>query len=179
VTNTPPLVALAAVLAMAATAVHADDDTEYHYGFMVGTDVGAVGEKELQGRTTGRFGKRAGSYGALSQKIEAEFVPARDLRFSVGAAVAYHDIAGVPGLDDRRQGAFEALSFGVKYRLLDRAHAPFGLAIEAEPQWARLDGTSGAPVAGPGAHREPHRGRLQPRLRAGGVTLAHHRRVVS
>jgi hypothetical protein len=146
VTNTPPLVALAAVLAMAATAVHADDDTEYHYGFMVGTDVGAVGEKELQGRTTGRFGKRAGSYGALSQKIEAEFVPARDLRFSVGAAVAYHDIAGVPGLDDRRQGAFEALSFGVKYRLLDRAHAPFGLAIEAEPQWARLDGTSGAPV---------------------------------
>ena len=73
-------------------------------------------------------------------------MPWRDFRFSVATSVAYHDIAGVPGLDDRNKGAFNGVSLGFRYRLLDREHAPFGLAIEAEPQWARVDGTSGAPV---------------------------------
>ena len=135
---------LAGLLIPAVT--YADDDIEYHFGFTTGTNIGDLGEKEIESRLEGRFGKRAGSYGALSKKVEAEFVPWRDFRFSVGTSVAYHDIAGVPDLDDRNRGAFNGISLGFRYRLLDREHAPFGLAIEAEPQWARVDGTSGAPV---------------------------------
>jgi hypothetical protein len=145
-TSPSPLIVLAAVLAAAPGAARADDDTEYHYGFMVGTDIGAVGETEVQGRAGGRLGKRIGSYNAFSEKLEAEFVPMRDLRLSVGTAAAYHDIAGVPGMDDRRKGAFDGLSFAARYRLADRAQSSFGLAIEVEPQWSRVDATSGAPV---------------------------------
>ena len=143
----PPKLAWTSVLVgLLMPAVSYADDTEYHFGFTTGTNIGDLGEKEIESRLEGRFGKRAGSYSALSKKVEAEFVPWRDFRFSVGTSVAYHDIVGVPDLADRNRGAFNGISLGFRYRLLDREHAPFGLAIEAEPQWARVDGTSGAPV---------------------------------
>ena len=143
-----PKLALMGVLAglLVPTATCADDDIEYHFGFTTSTNIGDVGEKEIESRLESRFGKRAGSYSALSSKVEAEFAPWRYFRFSVGTSVAYHDIVGVPGLDDHNRGAFNGVSLGFRYRLLDRKHAPFGLAIEAEPQWSRVDGTSGAPV---------------------------------
>lgn len=141
-----PTVSLAAALAAMPSAVRANDDTEYHFGFTAATSVGEVGEKEIQSRLTGRFGKGDGHYSALSNKVEAEYVPVRDVRFSLGAYVTQHRIAGVPGLDDRRSATFDGLALGLKYRLLDRDRAPFGLAIEAEPQWRRADETSGTPV---------------------------------
>ena len=141
--STVPLVA---ALASAPALALADDETEYHFGFTTGTSVGEIGEKEIQSRLTGRFGKGAGDYNVLSNKLEAEYVPLRDFRLSLAGYVTQHRIAGIPGLDDRRSGAFDGLAFGLKYRLLDRDHGPFGLAIEAEPQWRRVDGTSGAPV---------------------------------
>ena len=135
-----------AALAAAPAVALADDETEYHFGFTTGTSVGDIGEKEIQSRLTGRFGKGAGDYNVLSNKLEAEYVPLRDFRLSLAGYVTQHRIAGIPGLDDRRSGAFDGLAFGLKYRLLDRDHGPFGLAIEAEPQWRRVDGTSGTPV---------------------------------
>jgi hypothetical protein len=142
-----PTVSLAAALAAVPTFILADDDTEYHFGFTAGTSVGEVGEKEIQSRLTGRFGKSAGHYNMVSNKLEAEYVPMRDFSLSLGTYFTHHHIAGVPGLDDRRNGAFDGLAFGMKYRLLDRDHGPVGLAIEADPQWRRVDGTSGAPVS--------------------------------
>jgi hypothetical protein len=136
---------MAALAATPAVAL-ADDETEYHFGFTTGTSVGEIGEKEIQSRLTGRFGKDAGHYSMLSNKLEAEYVPLRDFRLSLAGYVTQHRIAGIPGLDDRRSGAFDGLAFGLKYRLIDREHGPFGIAIEAEPQWRRVDGTSGAPV---------------------------------
>ncbi len=121
-------------------------DTEHLFGFTIGTDIGDVGEKEIEAGTTARLGKRSGSYTALAQTLSFEYTPARNLRLEVTAAGAYHGIVGVPGLDDRRQAAFDGLSFDARYRLLDRANAPFGLAINVEPHWGRVDETSGAPV---------------------------------
>jgi hypothetical protein len=141
---------IAGIVAVAAlglnVALAGQIDTEHLFGFTIGTDIGDVGEKEIEAGTTARVGKRSGSYTALSQTLSFEYTPARNLRLEVTAAGAYHAIVGVPGLDDRRQGAFEGLSFDVRYRLLDRAHAPFGLAINVEPHWGRVDETSGEPV---------------------------------
>jgi len=48
-------VSLAALLP---ACVHAEGvDTEHLFGFMIGTDVGNVGEREFQSETTGRFGR--------------------------------------------------------------------------------------------------------------------------
>ena len=139
-------VSLGAALALVPTLGFANDETEYHFGFTSGSNVGEVGEKEIQSRLTGRFGKSAGTYKTLSNKLEAEYVLVRDFRLSLGTYFTHHHIAGVPELDDRRSGAFDGLAFGMKYRLLDGKKGPFGLAIEADPQWRRVDGTSGAPV---------------------------------
>ena len=51
----------------------------------------------------------------------------------------------VPGLDDRRRGAFDGLSFDIRYRILDRANAPIRVDDRAEPRWGRVD-VSGEPV---------------------------------
>ena len=131
----------------AALPVHAGEiDTEHLFGFTIGTDIGEKGEREIEGQTTGRFGKRDGSYTGLSQMLAAEFTPAQNFRVEVGAASSYRDIAGVTGLADRRQGGWQGLSLDLRYRLLDREHAPFGLAIDAEQHWGRIDETTGAPI---------------------------------
>ena len=65
--------------------------------------------------------------------------------------MSYHDVAGVPGLDDRRHLAFQGLSVELSYRLLDRQKAPFGLTLNVVPQWNRIDEVTGARVEQYGA----------------------------
>ncbi|MCK1683945.1 hypothetical protein IVA87_32335 [Bradyrhizobium sp. 147] len=119
-------------------------DTEHIFGFMIGTDVGSVGEREFQSETTGRFGKGGGTYRALAQEVEIEVVPLPNLRIEVGGTASLHDITGAPDIDDRRQFNFQGASLDLRYRLLDRAHAPFGLTVAAELHGDRIDETSGA-----------------------------------
>src|ERR1700709_2065798 len=77
---------------------HAESiDTEHLFAFMIGTDVGSVGEREFQTQTTGRFSKAVGNYRAVGQEFELEFVPARNFRIELGSTFASHDIVGVPG----------------------------------------------------------------------------------
>ena len=143
----PILLIVTAVVALGSIVARADAiDTEHLFGFTIGTDIGEVGEKEFESNTLSRLGKRFGSYSALSQSLSLEYTAVQNLRLEVSATGVYYDIVGVPGLDDRRQGAFDGLSFDMRYRILDRAHAPFGLMIDAEPHWGRVDEVSGEPV---------------------------------
>ena len=71
---------------------HGGIDTEHIYGFMIGSDVGDPGEREFQTTMTGRFLKQAGSYQALDQQLELEFLPFRNFRIGVGATLAAYDI---------------------------------------------------------------------------------------
>jgi len=105
--------------------VHAEGiDTEHLFGLMIGTDVGNVDEREFQSQTTGRFSRNGGHYRAISQEFELEFVPAKNFRIELGSAFASHDINGVPGLEDRRQLAWQGVSVDLRYKLLDRDAAP-------------------------------------------------------
>jgi hypothetical protein len=127
-----------------AVAARADEvDTEHLFSFLVGTDIGNVGDKEFETETTGRLVKRTGAYAALSQVASIEYTPARDVRIELNAVTARHDIAGVTDLDDLHRSAFAGATFEMRYRLLDRAQSPFGLAVRAEPHWLRVDETSG------------------------------------
>jgi hypothetical protein len=121
-------------------------DTEHLFGFMIGTDVGNPGEREIQTETTGRFGKSGGNYRALSQKTELEFVPMADFRIELGGTLAAYDISGRPGFDDRRQLSWQGLSLDLRYRLLNRESAPFGLTFAVESHADRLDETTAARV---------------------------------
>src|SRR5665647_2072183 len=77
-------------------------ETEHLFGFTIGSDVGDVGERELEGSVTGRFGKQSGTYGATASTMSVEFVPIANLRTELtGAAISY-EIAGVSGFTDQR-----------------------------------------------------------------------------
>jgi hypothetical protein len=137
------LAALALVPAMArAQAI----ETEHLFGFTIGSDVGEVGEREFEGSVTGRFSKRNGTYGVGSGTTSVEFVPLANLRTEFTAAFNAYDIARVSGLADQHYGAVGGFSADIRYRLLDRASAPFGLAIGAEPHWSRTDEVTGQSV---------------------------------
>jgi len=135
-------------LALAPTVARAETiETEHLFAFTVGSDVGEVGERELEGSLTGRFSKRTGTYDAGSGTMSMEFVPAPNLRTEFTAVANSYDITGVRDFSDQHYAAFGGLSADIRYRLLDRASAPFGLAIGAEPHWGRADDITGEPVS--------------------------------
>jgi hypothetical protein len=128
-------------------AVHAEGiDTEHLFGFMIGADVGNVGEREFQSETTGSFGKSGGRYRALGQEFELEFVPVQNFRVELGSTFTSHLISGVPGLDDRRRMSWQGGSLDLRYRFLDRETSPFGLTFATEFHAHRVDETTAATV---------------------------------
>lgn len=106
-------------------------DTEFLFGFTMGADVGEVGERELEHQTATQWGKRDGNYAALTDELGFESSPVPNLRFEIGAPIAYYNISGVNGFDDRNQGFFNGIQTEFRYRLLDREHAPFALTLGA------------------------------------------------
>lgn len=136
----------ACTIALAPVRASAEDgfDTEHIFGFMIGSDVGNVGEREFQTETTGRFGKGGGNYRALGHEVEIEIVPLPNFRIEVGGTASLHDITGVPDIDDRRQFNFQGLSLDLRYRLLDHESAPFGMTVAAATHGDRIDEVSGA-----------------------------------
>ncbi len=125
-------------------------DTEHIYGFMIGTDVGELGEREFQTETSGRFSKGSGSYQAAGQQFELEFVPIRNFRIEVGTTLAAHSIDSVPGLADRNQIAWQGASLDLRYKFLERDRAPFGLTLAVETHGDRIDETTADRVRGYG-----------------------------
>jgi hypothetical protein len=121
-------------------------DTQFIFGFTAGADVGELGEKELEHQTAAQWSKRGGSYAALTDQLRFETSPVPNFRFEIGAPIAYYNISGVTGLDDRNQGSSNGIVSEFRYRLFDRDHAPFALTLGAEPHWNRTDETSGERV---------------------------------
>jgi hypothetical protein len=121
-------------------------DTEHLFGFMIGTDIGNVGEREFQSQTDGRFARNGGSYRAVGQEFELEFVPVKNVRVELGTSFASHYIRGVPGFDDRRQLSWEGVSVDLRYRFLERDAAPFGFTFAVENHASRIDETTAAAV---------------------------------
>src|SRR4051794_3769212 len=117
-------------------------DTEHIFAFMIGADVGDVGDRELQSQTTGRFAKNDGRYRALEQEIELEFVPTKNFRIELGGGFSAHVIKGVPDFEDRRQLALQGVSLDLRYKVMDRQSSPFGLTFAAVGHADRIDETT-------------------------------------
>jgi hypothetical protein len=121
-------------------------DTEHLFAFMIGTDVGNVGEREFQSQTTGRFSKTRGNYRAVDQEFELEFVPLPNFRVELGGTFATHDIFGVPGFANRNQFEGQGISLDLRYRFLNREKDPFGMTLAVESHVDRVDETTAARV---------------------------------
>jgi hypothetical protein len=143
--------ALLGIVLSLPAAAQAEIDTEHLFAFMIGSDVGNTGEREFQTQLAGRFGKGGGRYRGVFQEFEVEFVPVPNFRVELGSTFAAHDIGDVPGLDNRRQFAWEGLSLDLRYRLLERDVAPFGLTLAVQADADRIDETSAMRGRGYGA----------------------------
>lgn len=124
----------------------AEVDTEHMFGFMIGSDVGEVGEREFQSQTTARLSKSGGTYQAVSQALELELVPAKNFRVELSGILAAYNINNVTGFSDARRFDFQGGGAEFRYRFLDRETAPFGLTFGVELHADRLDETTATRV---------------------------------
>lgn len=139
------------VMLMPACVDAGDIDTEHIFAFMIGSDIGRVGEREFQSETTGRFGKAGGRYRIGEQEFGLELVPTHDLRIELGSGISAYDMAGIPGVSDQRGFAWQGASIDIRYRLLDREAAPVGMTLAFGGDVSRLDEGYAQRVSGWGA----------------------------
>jgi len=125
-----------------------DIDTEHVFAFMIGSDIGDVGEREFQSEATGRFGKSGRRYRMGEQEFELEFVPFRDVRIEVGSSLSAYDIAGFSGGAARQGFAWQGASVDIRYRFLDRETSPVGMTLAFDAGASRLDEASALRVSG-------------------------------
>ncbi len=122
-------------------------ETKYIFGFTTGSGIGLQGEKEVTTETVGRFGKRDGRYAATETKLEYEFTPSQFFQIELGGLVASHNIRNVTDLENRNAFEFGGLFGEIRYLFLERGpNSPISGTISFEPNWRRIDETSGNQV---------------------------------
>jgi hypothetical protein len=121
-------------------------DSEHLFGVLEGSDVGDAGEKEVELDASGRFGKRRGSYAATSNDLFVKYTAIENFRVAPMVSFSSHNISNVPDLQNRDQFRLDGAGVELRYRLLDREKAPFGLTFSALPQRARNDEIGGERV---------------------------------
>jgi hypothetical protein len=123
-------------------------ETENLFGFTLGSDTEHTGAKGVAIESIGRFGKRSSGYSALGQKMEFAFGLTDNFSASVALLGDYHRVKEKPayaGMVEEVRSRYLFNGFGgeVRYRVLDRTKAPFGLTFHAEPSIAFSDELTG------------------------------------
>ena len=122
-------------------------ETKYIFGFTEGSGIGLEGEKEFSTETVARIGKADGRYWASETKLEYEFTPNQYVQFELGPLVSTHKIKNVTDLDNRNDVAMSGFFGEMRYLVLERnASSPLAVTLSAEPEWHRIDETSGTHV---------------------------------
>jgi hypothetical protein len=118
-------------------------ETKYIFGFTEGSGIGLEGEKEFSTETVARIGKADGRYWASETKLEYEFTPNQYVQFELGPLVSTH----ATDLDNRNDVAMSGFFGEMRYLVLERnASSPLAVTLSAEPEWHRIDETSGTHV---------------------------------
>ena len=122
-------------------------ETKYIFGFTEGSGIGLEGEKEFSAETVARIGKADGRYCASETKLEYEFTPNQYVQFELGPLVSTHKIKNATDLDNRNDVAMSGFFGEMRYLVLERnASSPLAVTLSAEPEWHRIDETSGTHV---------------------------------
>ena len=119
----------------------ADEDI---FGYTRGTEVLPQGGKEIELWATRRSGKGQGRYTAFDYRVELEYGFTDRLKGALYLNAVQHDIAGVPGFDDRRQFRVDGFSNEWRYNILSVHKDPIGLTLYFEPEYSRYSAGGGA-----------------------------------
>jgi hypothetical protein len=124
--------------------VYHEIETKYIFGFTDGSDIGAEGETAIESDTNAQFRRRHGGYSVVEQEFELEGVPTQFFAYELSFHGIAHAISGVDGVNDLHRVNAGGLSANLRYLLLGRGpESPVGLTVLAEPEWGRVDGTTG------------------------------------
>lgn len=118
-------------------------DSEHLFGFTEGSDIGAVGEKELEQETTGRLGKRRTAFRAFDPTLTLKVPLSDTLRLAPGVSFYGYDISPEVGLPARTSGGVNGAFLETRVRLIDRRAGPFGLTLNIVPSIGGVDAASG------------------------------------
>lgn len=125
-------------------ATHAVDvDSEHMFGFTVGSDMGSAGEIEIEAESDSGMGKRAGRYLAAMNALQFKATITDRIRISPHVEFGHHAIAAVPGMADLTRTDFAAGGVEFKYRVLNRAGAPFGLTFGLDTSTGQIAAATG------------------------------------
>lgn len=130
-------------VAAAAGNHHDEVDTEHIFGITMGSDIGDKGDLELELETFSGIGKRFGTFFSTGTHVHLKYTVTDNLRIAPGFTFGSHRIRGVPGIDDHGEAGLHEASFEVRYKVLDRHVAPFGLTVNVEPIWGLIDEMTG------------------------------------
>jgi hypothetical protein len=120
-------------------------ETKYLFGFTAGADIGLEGENEVESETTAALGLRRGAFSAVEQEFEYENVPTQFWNNEFSLHTLWNQIDNVEGLDNRNSLNFSGFSWKSRFLIIPRGPGnPFGLMVWVQPEWGRIDGTSGA-----------------------------------
>ncbi len=114
-------------------------DSEHMFGFTVGSDIGSAGEVEIEGEQDLGIGKRVGRYYAALNSVQLKYTATDNFRIAPHVEFGHHLMAGVPGVADISKFGFASGGIEFKYRVLNRADAPFGLTFGVDTSMARID----------------------------------------
>lgn len=129
--------------------VRADDataqnlDSEHMFGFTVGSDIGSAGDLEAEAESDSAAGKRAGRYVAALTSLQLKYTWLENVRIAPHVEFGLHSIDSVPGMSDLGRASVASGGVELKYRLLDRASAPFGLTFGLDTSLGRIDAATG------------------------------------
>lgn len=130
----------------AASEVNSEVNTGNLFGFTDGTDIDSKDDRGVEFEFNDRFGKWRGDYNVLNALAKASFTVADNFQITPGVLISSFEIRSVPGLLDRSSGGLDGAQIDLKYRLLDRQRAPFGLMLGVTPHVHRLDEITGFPA---------------------------------
>jgi Family of unknown function (DUF6662) len=146
------LVPVVALVALLATAAHADEN---FFGYSYGSETLPKGKWELYNWLTWRTSKGAGDYDALDLKQEIEYGITDRFQASLYLNERYHAIEDSAPLEENDEGeeepefgnrdefAFQGVQLAFKYNVLSPYEDPLGLALYLEPGYSRIDKISG------------------------------------
>jgi hypothetical protein len=118
-------------------------ETENLFGFTLGSGTEERGKKGVALEALGRFGKSAGAYTGISQKLEFAYGVTDDVSVSLGLLGDFHRVRGVPDLPNIRGWNVNGMGGELRWRLLRRGPDAFGVTLHLEPSWQRVDELTG------------------------------------
>ena len=117
-------------------------DTEHIFGFGEGSDIGPMGEYEIECFTVGAFGA-VGSNFNIGNETSLRYSVIDGLRLSVGALSDYLNLHNLPSPGARNGLNLSGLITEVRWNIFNRLTSPFGMTLTVNPEWRRTVPKSG------------------------------------